>query len=111
MVGAAGVMLVDQVEGVPSEEDCFIESFGLAVGSKSLVVQCADIELDSGFEALLLHPWATIASESDLVVTDLLEFVHDFGAGEVTLTGVGEDANRLLVSGRESASRYLHIFN
>ena len=111
MIGAAGVVLVDQVEGVPSEKDCFIESFGLAVGSKSLVVQWTDIELDSGLETFLLHPWATISSECDLVATDLLEFVHDFSAGKVSLAGVGEDANRLLVSGRESASWYLHIFN
>ena len=101
MVGLSGVVLVDQVEGVPSEEDRFIEGLRLAVGSEGLVSHGSNIEVNCWLEAFLLHPWATVASVGDLVLRDGIEFVHDFGTGEVCLARVCEDADRLLVGGRE----------
>jgi hypothetical protein len=79
VVSGAGKVLVDQVEGVPSEEDRLIESLGLSVGGEGLVGKRSDIELSDGFEAFLLHPVAAVASKGDLVAAYSSQFIHDFG--------------------------------
>jgi len=71
-----------------------------------------DIKIDGWLEALFLHPFATVATESDLVSTDTSEVLDDFGTDQVSLARVGKQADGLDIGSCEASLGHvvLHIF-
>lgn len=70
-------VLVHQVERIPSEEYGLVKGLCLPVGRECLVHKVSNVELHSRGEAFFLHPWAAIASESELFAADCFKFVHN----------------------------------
>ena len=97
------VALVDEVHGVPAEVNVLVCCLGLAISMELFVAEHVHVDLNCWLEALLLHPLATIAVEGDRVTADLAQGADDLGANEISLAGVGQEADSLDVSGGEAA--------
>lgn len=97
MISVSGKVLIDQVEGVPSEEYCLVEHFSLTIGSEGLVHHLINVKFNYWFKAFLLHPLSTIPSKANLITRDVLELIHNFRAGKISLPAVCKDADCLLL--------------
>lgn len=80
MISASSEVLIDEIEWIPSEKDCLVESLSFTVSSKSLVSKLSDIKVDCRLKAFLFHPGTTIACKGERVSTDSFELVDDFSA-------------------------------
>jgi hypothetical protein len=99
LIGAPGVVLVDQIPGVPSPEKIFAEGLGLTVSHKGFVHELINVDIHSGLESFLGHPGAAVASKVDVISisTDFAQLAHKLAGGEVGLARISQDADGLLV--------------
>jgi hypothetical protein len=56
MVSLASVVLVDQVQGVPSEVDSFLVDLGFTISRESFIGKLSNINIYSLVETFFLHP-------------------------------------------------------
>lgn len=93
MVASSGVMLIDQIERIPFEVEVLIYGLALSESVERLIEHHVEINFKGLVEALLLHVFASISEKVELLAALLLESLHNLGAGEISLSRVGEDAD------------------
>jgi len=92
-LSSTSVMLVHEVQPVPSEVDRLFVRFGLSVGVELLLREVFGVGFHSLRESEAFHVWATVAKEIDVFAADLLYFCHDLCSDEICLSRVGQDAD------------------
>jgi len=77
LVAVAGVVLVDQVEGVPLEVEVLVDGLALPESVEGLVEEHVHIQVECLVEALLLHVLPSISKEVQLSATLLLQCLNN----------------------------------
>ena len=63
------IVLVDQIEWIPAEEDVFMKVFSLSICMEFLIWHVFNVNFDCISEALTFHERATIAKEINFTST------------------------------------------
>ena len=63
--------------------------FRLSIGMELLILHQTNVEVERGVAALVLHPLAAMAVESNTIVAYTAHVLQDLGANQISLSRVG----------------------